>query len=163
MAVILNASTSSGFVQSADTSGVVQIQNNGTTRLEANGTGVVVTGTGSVSGDLSFNSGYGSVAVAYGCRAWVNFNGTGTVAIRSSGNVTSITDNGSADYTVNFTNAMPDVNYSASITITKASANTSSGGIAAASVSSTPTLMSETQLRVVTGGDAVVCAVAIFR
>jgi hypothetical protein len=65
------------------------------------------------SGDLQFNSGYGSVAVAYGCRAWVNFNGTGTVAIRASGNVTSITDNGTGDYTVNFTNAMPDANYTA--------------------------------------------------
>jgi len=63
------------------------------------------------SGNLRFNSGYGSVAIAYGCRAWVNFNGTGTVAIRASGNVTSITDNGTGDYTVNFTNAMPDVNY----------------------------------------------------
>jgi hypothetical protein len=62
-------------------------------------------------GDLSFNSGYGSVATAYGCRAWVNFNGTGTVAIRASGNVTSITDNGSGDYTVNITTAMPDANY----------------------------------------------------
>jgi hypothetical protein len=52
-------------------------------------------------------------APLYMCRAWVNFNGTGTVAIRSSGNVTSITDNNTADYTVNFTNAMPDANYSA--------------------------------------------------
>lgn len=63
------------------------------------------------SGNLSFNSGYGSVATAYGCRAWVNFNGQGTVAIRSSGNVSSITDNGVGDYTVNFTSAMPDTNY----------------------------------------------------
>ena len=47
------------------------------------------------------------------CRAWVNFNGTGTVAIRQSFNVSSITDNGTADYTVNFTTAMPDVNYCA--------------------------------------------------
>jgi hypothetical protein len=45
------------------------------------------------------------------CRAWVNFNGTGTVAIRASFNVSSITDNGTGDYTVNFTNALPDVNY----------------------------------------------------
>ena len=45
------------------------------------------------------------------CRAWVNFNGTGTVAIRASGNVSSITDNGVGDYTVNFTTAMPDANY----------------------------------------------------
>jgi hypothetical protein len=42
----------------------------------------------------------------------VNFNGTGTVAIRASGNVSSITDNGTGNYTANFTNAMPDANYS---------------------------------------------------
>jgi len=46
------------------------------------------------------------------CRAWVNFNGTGTVAIRGSFNVSSITDNGTGAYTINFTNAMPDTNYS---------------------------------------------------
>lgn len=45
-------------------------------------------------------------------KAWVNFNGTGTVAIRASYNVSSITDNGTGDYTVNFTTAMPDANYS---------------------------------------------------
>ena len=65
------------------------------------------------AGNLAFNSGYGSAATAYGCRAWVNFNGTGTVAIRASGNVSSITDNGTGDYTVNFTTAMPNANYSA--------------------------------------------------
>lgn len=48
----------------------------------------------------------------YLCRAWVNFNGTGVVAIRASGNVSSIADNGTGDYTVNFTTAMPDANYS---------------------------------------------------
>ena len=47
----------------------------------------------------------------YKCRAWVNFDGTGTVAIRASGNVSSITDNGTGDYTVNFTTAMADANY----------------------------------------------------
>jgi hypothetical protein len=66
------------------------------------------------TGVFAFNSGYGSAATAYGCRAWVNFNGTGTVAIRASGNVSSITDNGTGDYTVNFTTAMPDANYSVS-------------------------------------------------
>ena len=45
------------------------------------------------------------------CKAWVNFNGTGTVAIRGSYNVSSITDNGTGDYTVNFTTAMPDADY----------------------------------------------------
>jgi hypothetical protein len=48
------------------------------------------------------------------CRAWVNFNGTDTVAIRASFNVSSITDNGSGDYTMNFTTAMPDADYSVS-------------------------------------------------
>jgi hypothetical protein len=52
-------------------------------------------------------------APSYSARAWVNFNGTGTVAIRASGNVSSITDNGTGDYTVNFTTAMPDANYCA--------------------------------------------------
>lgn len=47
------------------------------------------------------------------CKAWVNFNGTGTVAIRASYNVSSITDNGTADYTVNFTTALADANYCA--------------------------------------------------
>jgi hypothetical protein len=64
------------------------------------------------TGVFSFNSGYGSSAPAYGCRAWVNFNGTGTVAIRSAGNVSSITDNGTGDYTVNFSTALVDTNYS---------------------------------------------------
>lgn len=53
-------------------------------------------------------------APSYSCRAWVNFNGTGTVSIRASGNVSSITDNGVGDYTVNFTSAMLDANYAVS-------------------------------------------------
>jgi len=68
------------------------------------------------SGNLLFNSGYGSVATAYACRAWVNFNGTGTVAIRASANVTSITDSGVGLYDVNFTTAMPDANYAVAVT-----------------------------------------------
>jgi hypothetical protein len=63
-------------------------------------------------GTASFPEPSGS-APLYAARAWVNFNGTGTVAIRASGNVSSITDNGVGLYTVNITNAMPDVNYSA--------------------------------------------------
>jgi hypothetical protein len=51
-------------------------------------------------------------APGYMARAWVNFNGQGTVAIRASGNVSSITDNGTGDYTVNFATAMSDANYS---------------------------------------------------
>ena len=50
-------------------------------------------------------------APVYACRAWVNFNGFDTVAIRASGNVSSITDLGPGSYEVNFTTAMQDANY----------------------------------------------------
>jgi hypothetical protein len=88
MAVTINASTSSGLVQNADTSGTIELQSNGTTELTVASTGVTV------ADNLLFNSGYGSAAIGYGCRAWVNFNGTGTPAISASGNVSSITDEG---------------------------------------------------------------------
>jgi len=55
-------------------------------------------------------------APVYACRAWVNFDGTGTVSIRDSGNVSSITDEGTGKYTVNFVTDMPDSNYCAQIT-----------------------------------------------
>jgi hypothetical protein len=67
------------------------------------------------SGNLQFDSGYGSFATAYGCRAWVQFFGTGTVSIRGSGNVSSVTDNAAGTYTINFSTAMPDTNYSWSV------------------------------------------------
>ena len=76
--------------------------------------GGAATGQFDSSGNFKFNSGYGSVATAFGCRAWVNFDGSGTVAIRASGNVSSITDRNTGRYTVNFTNALPDANYSVS-------------------------------------------------
>ncbi len=63
------------------------------------------------SGNLRFNSGYGSVATAYGCRAWCNANTMSANTFNGSGNVSSITDNGSGDYTVNFTTSMPDTGY----------------------------------------------------
>lgn len=79
MTTTINASTSSGLVNTADTSGVIKLQSNGVTT---------------------------------NALAWVNFNGTGTVAIRASYNVSSITDNGTGDYTVNFATALSDANYS---------------------------------------------------
>tara|TARA_B110000858_G_C17748375_1_gene448440 strand:- start:748 stop:1218 length:471 start_codon:yes stop_codon:yes gene_type:complete len=105
----------SSIVLTGDTSGTITVSAPavaGTRTLTlpaATGTAILE----DASGVLQMNSGYGSLTDAYGCRAWVNFNGTGTVAIRASGNVSSITDNGSGDYTVNFTTAMPDVNYAA--------------------------------------------------
>ena len=86
--------------------------------------GGVQAGEFDANGNFLFNSGFGSVARAFGCRAWVNFDGTGTVAIRASGNVSSITDNGTGDYTVNFTTAMPDANYNTVISISGLSGNT---------------------------------------
>ena len=59
---------------------------------------------------LSLFNATGSAPV-YACRAWVNFDGTGTPAIREDGNVSSITDNGTGQYTVNFATAMPDTNF----------------------------------------------------
>lgn len=53
----------------------------------------------------------------YLCRAWVQFNGQGTIAIRASGNVSTLTDNGTGDYTINFTVALPDINYEVSGTV----------------------------------------------
>lgn len=72
-------------------------------------------------GTLNFNSGYGSASPAYGVRAWVNFNGSGTVAIRSSGNVSSVTDNGVGNYTINFASSLVDTNYSAPASCLQAS------------------------------------------
>ena len=56
----------------------------------------------------------GSTNQARIAKAWINFNGTGTIAIRSSYNISSITDNGTGDYTVTFSTAMSDANYSVS-------------------------------------------------
>jgi hypothetical protein len=102
MAITINADTSNGLKLTSDTSGQIDFQSAGSTKALID-----------TSGNLKFNSGFGSAAVAYGCRAWVNFNGTGTVAIRSSGNVSSITDNGTGNYTVNSATDMPDADYSA--------------------------------------------------
>ena len=113
------------------------------------------------SGNVQFNSGYGSVATAFGCRAWVNFNGTGTPAINGSGNVTSITDNGTGNYTVNFTTAISGANYASSIAV--------GGGAAVDSFPSIQNTHTTTNLRYAlvdfggTARDATTNDVAIFR
>jgi len=77
--------------------------------------GTVITSASDIESQVKTATNATGSAPIYACRAWVNFNGTGTVAIRGSGNVSSITDNGTGDYTVNFTTAMPDANYSAQV------------------------------------------------
>jgi len=98
-------------------------------------------------------------------KAWVNFNGTGTVAIRASFNVSSITDNGTGDYTVNFTTALADANYVASF-----GAGSQSGGTGAyVTEQNDSVLRSTTQLKIYTTNNATtladkaVVSVAIFR
>jgi len=99
------------------------------------------------SGNLSFNSGYGSSAVAYACRAWVNFNGTtaSPSTIRGSGNVSSVTKNGTGHYTVNFTTALADANYVAAGTVASNINNSSCMPIVKASTQfGTPSLKTTT-------------------
>jgi len=173
------------------------------------------------AGLLQFNSGYGSVATAYGCRAWANFNGvpltgtysqTGTTVtvtitahgmttgqtasldftsgtavdgsytvtvtgantftvtqasrttsgnvtlqnfIRGSGNVSSIADNATGEYTINFTTALPDANYSvAGIAVCSSTTNISGGAITIIGTASTgPTTKTTSALKVGTGND----------
>jgi hypothetical protein len=100
-------------------------------------------------------------APTYACRAWVNFNGTGTVAIRASGNVSSITDNGTGSYAVNFTTAMPDANLSVQATSTVGFGGTAQ--IARCDGISTTGCNLATVTTGATGGDSAAVFVAIFR
>jgi hypothetical protein len=104
-------------------------------------------------------------APSYICRAWVNFDGTGTVSIRGSGNVSSITDNGIGSYAINLTTAMPDTNYSATMSTT----TNASGGFNCwySSIDST-TVVSMGTYSIAGGGagayrDTAQISVAIFR
>ena len=74
------------------------------------------TATLNSSADIKAAINASGTAPIYACRAWVNFDGSGTVSIRDSGNVTDITDRGTGRYTVNFSTAMPDANYSTIVT-----------------------------------------------
>jgi hypothetical protein len=89
MSVTINASTSSGLVQTADTSGIIELQSNGTTVATVNSTGLTANTT---------------------TKAWVRFNGT-AATVNASYNVSSVTRASAGLYTVNFTNAISDANY----------------------------------------------------
>ena len=143
-------SGSAGLKTSGANDGITAFQQNGTEQARITAAGL-----------FQFNSGYGSVATAYGCRAWVNFNGTGTVAIRASGNVSSITDNGVGSYTVNFTNAMPDANYAVSVSSEMGSGNGGFNGIAGAPSTTGVQILAYTQAGA--SRDISLAYVAIFR
>ena len=84
------------------------IEQDGSTILTVDGSGNITPTNNLTATSLSTSSGS---APSYSARAWVNFNGEGVVAIRDSGNVSSITDIATGRYTVNFAVAMPDTNY----------------------------------------------------
>jgi len=101
-------------------------------------------------------------APIFACRVWANFNGTGVVAIMASGNASSITDNGVGDYTVNFTTAMPDTNYSTLCTGTGEGATDND-----LKINQFSPIYSTTQVRLIhmgsTFSDCSKCNVSIFR
>jgi hypothetical protein len=110
----------------------------------------------------------GGTAPIYACRAWVNFNGTGTVAIRASGNVSSITDNGTGRYQVNLTNSMPDADYCIQVAATSPAANnitaiTPNNSISASVTVVVPTSSAFSILLNATNLDSAYVYAAIFR
>jgi hypothetical protein len=100
-------------------------------------------------------------APVYAARAWVNFNGTGTVAIRASGNVSSITDNGTGNYNINFTTNMPDINYSVAANARTTSTNLNSVSLDA--VLSVNTFRILNVLQTNAGADSDTVCAAVFR
>jgi hypothetical protein len=92
-----------------------------------NENGTVVT-SASITANTAVALNATGTAPMYACRAWVNFNGTGTVAIRASGNVSSITDIANGVYEVNYIIGMPDVNYCGSTTLNTAITSGGFGG-----------------------------------
>ncbi len=103
MVAKINADTSGGLKITSDTSGTLEIQSAGTTKLTVNSAGV----------DISS----GTLTASTTAKAWVNIDCTGTVTIRDSHNVSSITDDAVGVYTVNFSNNMTDTNYASNVTL----------------------------------------------
>jgi len=121
MSVNINADTTNGLVLTSDTSGEIKLQSAGADIATVDSSGITMasgktlpasalTGTVPSSSVDALSTATGS-APSYSARVWVNFNGTGTIAIRNSGNVSSLTDNGTGDYTVNFTTALSASTY----------------------------------------------------
>jgi hypothetical protein len=104
------------------------------------------------SSNFKFNSGYGSVATAYGCRAWATFNGTTSPAtLNASGGITSMTKNSTGNYTVNFSFTFPDANYAAYFGI--------AGGGGGGNASFVGTVVTTTQYGAPTNKTTTVCQI----
>lgn len=146
----------------------ITITDAGTGKIETTIDGVVTEELTTASRKSTIDGG-STLYPEFKCRAWVNFNGTGTVAIRGSGNVSSITDNAAGDYTVNFTTAMPDTNYGFGLGAHGNTSDSNNGyvtGFPSASGGYTPTA-SALRVRGVNGANAVIdlvtVTVSIFR
>jgi len=100
---------------------------------------------------------------AYMCRGWVNFNGTGTVAIRASGNVSSVTDNGTGDYTINFIDVLPDADYATIGNASPITAILAAGVLTAVSSVTTGVRVIISDNNTDTAGDYPSISVAVFR
>jgi hypothetical protein len=135
--------------------------------ISTTGSGAVVLATSPTLTTPNINSAQFATVTGttplYAARAWVNFNGTGTVAIRASGNVSSITDNAVGSYTINFTTAMPDANYNMVYAVGDTGAG--AGRSAMVPYGATPTTSSFNILVLDTVGtaDPVVCSLSVFR
>ena len=160
MALILDGTTG---VPVGTVTGTLPVANGGSGVTTSTGSGANVLGTSPTLTTPTFDSAslatISGTAPLYMCRAWVNFNGTGTVAIRASGNVSSITDGGVGTYTVNFTTAIVDANYSSLMTI-----GTNSNRGVASDTAATGTLSLRTYITS-TGGleDQSTVCVSVFR
>jgi|SaaInl5LU_22_DNA_1037371.scaffolds.fasta_scaffold03893_10 hypothetical protein len=153
--------TASGSTIEQDGSTILTVDGSGNLTVANN---LSVTGTAPSIDALSTATGS---APSYSARAWVNFNGTGTVAIRASGNVSSITDYGTGNYGVNFTTAMPDANYSQSGFIQRDDDGTTNTGfirrannLSFQTINNTRIIVQNPNLGNV---DPIVVAVAVFR
>jgi len=167
----------------ADRDCLLQFQEAGTTRWDflmngSSGTnpllirddGGTTQGSFDQSGNFKFNSGYGSAATAYGCRAWVKFDGTtntgGNCTINGGGNVSTVVDNGTGDYRINFITSMPDTNYCAVAASDRANNSTTDMNLSRLVHSYT---LSSVRLKtgypagVNTLDNSKVCTVAVFR
>jgi len=107
------------------------------------------------------SGGSSSLSVPGAAKAWVNFNGTGTVAIRASLNTSSITDNAAGDYTVNFTTSLSDANYSCVVTGDRA--NSAVGCIRNANPPTASAVRIGTMANGGNDADSVYVNVAVFR
>jgi hypothetical protein len=170
-------SGTSGIKTTGGDDGVLVFQTNGTDAVTVSAAQVCtfpnppVMGVSGLTGDIAAAritnalNASGSAPI-YACRAWVNFDGTGTVAIREDGNVSSITDNGTGDYTVNFTTAMPDANYQTSVTPQAVSTTAGCGSLFGTSPQTTSSVRIRTwdEMKNANGHfDPVTVGVAVFR